>query len=60
MEIMDTPYLHGMYSLVRYGVPNIDRIFLRGLGLVSKLVCQRNTQDPSRLRLYFICNHIFR
>ena len=34
---MDTPYLHDSYSLVGYMVPNIDRISLRGLGLVSNL-----------------------
>ena len=34
---MDTPYLHGMYSLVGYGVPDIDRISLGGLGLVLNL-----------------------
>ncbi len=43
VEIMDTPYLHGMYSPTGYGVPCIDRISLRGLGLNSKLVCQGST-----------------
>jgi hypothetical protein len=60
VEIIDIPYLHGSYSLVGYTTPNIDRISLRGFGLVFKLVCQGNTRDLSRLRLYFICNHIFR
>ena len=59
VEIMDTPYLHGIYSLTGYGVPCIDRISLEGFGLNSKLVCQGNIRDPSRLRLYFICNYIF-
>ena len=49
MEIMDTPYLYGIYSPTGYGVPDIDRISLRGLGLGSKLVCQGNIRDPSRL-----------
>ena len=60
VEIMDTPYLHGMYSPTGYGVPCIDRISLKGLGLNSKLVCQGKTRDPSRLRLYLICNYLFR
>ena len=60
VEIMDTPYLHGMYSPTGYGMPFIDRISLKGLGLNSKLVRQENTWDPSRLRLYFICNYLFR
>ncbi len=38
VEIMDTPYLHGMNCPTGYGVPCIDRISLRGLGLNSKLV----------------------
>ncbi len=42
-----------------YGVPCIDRISLKGLGLNSKLVCQGNTRDPSWLRLYFVCNYLF-
>ncbi len=60
VEIMDTPYLHGMYSPTGYGVSCIDRISLKGLGFNSKLVCQGNTRDRSRLRLYFICNYLFR
>ena len=31
------PYLHDSYNLVGYTVPNIDRISLWGLGLVSNL-----------------------
>ena len=60
VDIMVTPYSHGGYIPAGYMVPMIDKISLCGLGLYSKLVCQEDTRDPSRLRLYFICNPMFR